>query len=179
VTNDTMNPSAPSKLVPVLAGGATMTASVLIPVLNLVNCLCCAGVMGGAVLGVWMYKRTFPPDLPFRVSDGAAVGALAGIVGAVLNTLISGFELMLASGGIAQRIEAQFETMQNSPISGADPAQLEQAREFVTQLAQSPGLLVILVFVLFLVIFTGFGALGGVIGGNIFKTKTAPPAPTA
>jgi hypothetical protein len=39
-------------------------------------------------------------------------------------------------------------------------------------------MLFIIALIFALVIFVGFGALGGVIGGNIFKTKIIPQLPT-
>lgn len=177
--NDSLVQNPPSKLVPVLVGGAVMAATAVIPFLNFINCACCAGIMGGAVLAAYMYKRNFPPEQPFRVSDGVTVGALSGIVGAVLAGVIAVLSMGMTSGSFMQEFETQFETMQQSPPPGSDPAQLEQARQFFSQFADSPGIVIMFIMVAIFVIFVGFGALGGVIGGNIFKTKIVQAPPPA
>jgi len=162
----------PSKLVPVLLGGLAMTATGTIPVLSLVNCACCAGIMGGAILGVWMYKKSFPSSMPFTVGTGALIGTLSGLVGSILTTIISTFVFGLFSSNFGANFDAQIEEIFNNPgMSVQNPAQVEQIREIITGLVSSPALLFLFILVASAFVFTGFGALGGVIGGNIFKTK--------
>ena len=164
----------PSKLMPVLIGGSAMTAISIIPVLNWINCACCAGIMGAAVLGVWFYKKSFPPDMPFTVSDGAAVGALSGLVGAVMTSLLQSLILSFGSTDYTFQIEQALDEAQNR---ATDPAAMEAAREFIMQLTGNPFLLFLVGLLFALVIYVGFGALGGVIGGNIFKTRVIPAPP--
>ncbi len=51
-------PEKPSKLMPALYGGVIMGLISGIPFLNLVNCLCCAGVMLGGFMAVFFTRRT-------------------------------------------------------------------------------------------------------------------------
>ncbi|MBR9977083.1 MAG: DUF4199 family protein [Bacteroidetes bacterium] len=166
----------PSKLLPVLIGGGAMAAVSVIPVLNLINCACCAGIMGAAVLGVWFYKKEFPADTPFTIGDGAAIGALSGIVGAVLSSFLQMITLGAFSSDFMFTIEDELdEVFAQAELQATDPAAVEAIREFVMQLASTPMLLFLLGLVVSLVLYVGFGALGGLIGGNIFKTKILPP----
>ncbi len=174
--NDMTLSNSPSKLVPVFIGGLAMTATAVIPMLNLINCLCCAGIMGGAILGVWFYKKNFPADAIFTVGDGAVIGALSGLVGAGLTAIIQALQFGIMSGGSVQFEEELDEALQQMESAGQDPAALEAAREFITQMVTNPMMFFLVILVASMVIFVGFGALGGVIGGNIFKTKTVAPA---
>lgn len=164
----------PSKLVPVLIGGGAMTVISIVPFLNFINCACCAGIMGAAVLGVWFYKKSFPMDMPFTVGDGAATGALSGIVGAFFTTILQFLMLGGGSADLTYQIEEAFD---QAEMQATDPVAMEQARELVMQLASQPMLLFVIALIVALVLFVGFGALGGVIGGNIFKTKIIPQPP--
>ncbi len=168
----------PSKLVPVLIGAGAMTATAVIPLVNAINCLCCAGIMGGAVLGVWFYKKSFPEHMPFRTGDGAVIGTFSGMLGAVLTSVIetvtTGFSGAMQSEQMQQQIEQAFD---QASQQGSDPAAIEAVQQFVTQLFSSPLMLFAVMLLASVFVFTAFGALGGVIGGNIFKTKVTEQLP--
>jgi putative copper export protein len=163
----------PSKLMPVLIGAAAMTATAVIPLVNAINCLCCAGIMGGAVLGVWFYKKSFPEDMTFRVSDGAVVGTFSGMIGAVLTSVIETLTMGFSGELMTEQIESQLEqAFDQAAQQGSDPAAIEAVQQFITTMMTNPIMMFIVVLLGSLFVFTGFGALGGVIGGNIFKSKT-------
>ncbi len=170
----------PSKLVPVLIGGAVMAATAVIPVLNMINCLCCAGIMGGGVLAVYFYKKNFSPDLPFSVGDGTIAGLFSGLVGAVLTAIIQAMMIGVSTHGLPPEFDEGFDNaIRQMEGSGQDPQIVYQMKDFITQVATSPFLLFLLILIFSLFIFAAFGTLGGVIGGNIFKTrvvKTSPPS---
>jgi hypothetical protein len=67
------------------------------------------------------------------------------------------------------------QALSQAETQAADPAAIDMIREGFTTLAGTPVLLALLMLLAALVVFVGFGALGGVIGGNIFKTKVIPP----
>ena len=69
---------------------------------------------------------------------------------------------------IADSVDAAFDQAQTG---AADAAQIEQAREVIVQLVANPMLLFFFLLIASVLLYTAFGALGGVIGGNIFKTK--------
>ncbi len=166
----------PSKLIPVLIGGGAMTAISVIPVLNFINCACCAGIMGAAVLGVWFYKKSFPEDMAFSIGDGVAVGALSGLVAAPITTLAQMLTMGVFSADSATELQDTFDlAFSKAETQATDPAAVEAVREMFMSIAANPALLFVLSLVFALILYVGFGALGGVIGGNIFKTKIVPP----
>lgn len=163
----------PKKLIPVLIGALAMTATSAIPFISLINCLCCAGIMGGAVLGVWFYKKGFPPGLPFTIGNGALVGTLSGLIAGGLMALITSLQAGLFSGDFAERLLPQLE--EGLQKGNADPATTTEIMNLFTSLAEQPAVLFALILFISVLVFTAFGALGGVIGGNIFKTRVVVP----
>ncbi|TLY32330.1 MAG: hypothetical protein E6K56_03505 [Ignavibacteria bacterium] len=168
-----MNPK-PDKKIPALYGGIIMGLVSSIPFLSLINCLCCAGILLGGFLGVMFYKKNFTPDTPpFTAGDCAAVGALAGVVGAVVGTVLSLLFVALV-GDVARQFI--LDLLKNSNLQlpqGFLQMFEERMREGATGLA--------LVFRLMaaLVIDSVFGLLGGLIGYSVFKTKQSPTSGNA
>jgi hypothetical protein len=72
-----------NKLKPALLGGLIVGVLSAIPLLN--YCCCIWGIGGGFLAG-FLYIKSAP--LPVKVGDGAVIGALTGIVGAVLYFII-------------------------------------------------------------------------------------------
>jgi len=176
--NDMYTPSKPPKLTPVLIGGGAMTLSFIVPGLNFLNCICCAGIMGSAILGVWFYKKSFPADMPFTVGDGAIIGTLSGVAGAVMSTIAQTIMMGVWSSGLNEDILNQIEAALDQAASqGSDPVAIDAVEQLVMSVIENPLLIFVVVFVMSLVVFVAFGALGGLIGGNIFKTKIVAELP--
>ena len=155
-----------------------MAATTVTPVLNWINCLCCAGIMGGAVVATWMYKRNFPPSMPFSVGDGATIGVLSGLFGAVLNSMLSALLLGVSSHNMSAAFDEKFdEALRRMESTGQDVQAFNHVRDLVLQVAQSPILLFLIILAFSLLLFAAFGVLGGLIGGSIFKTRTVPVVP--
>jgi hypothetical protein len=165
--------SKPDKKIPAIYGGIIMGLVSSIPFLSLINCLCCAGVLLGGFLAVMFYKKNFTPDTPpFTASDCAAVGALAGVVGALVGTVLSLIFIALV-GDVARQF--MLDALKNSNLQLPEGLldKLEgRLREGATVLGAAFRLLSSLV------IDTLFGLLGGLIGYSVFKTKEQlPPGP--
>jgi hypothetical protein len=139
-----------------LAGGVVITLLANIPILNLINCLLCAGFWLGAILAVWLYKRqSGSVTLGQAVGVGALAGLFAGVLGFLLSfTGLTGARALLES--YAQLAPAD---------AGIDPA-------MAAALAGPASIALNLVGVLTNVV---FGVIGGLIGGAIFKTRTPVP----
>ena len=168
-----MNPK-PDKKIPASYGGIIMGLISAIPFLGVVNCLCCAGILLGGFLAVVFYKNNFTPDTPpFTAGDCMAVGALAGIVGAVVDTLLS-IVFVALFGNVAQ----EFILGILRDMSLQIPEELMNAiEEALTQ--GTMGFAIIMSFFSALVLDSLFGLLGGLIGYAIFKPKqqVMPPPP--
>ncbi len=168
----------PNKLLPAVYGGIIMGVISGVPFLSFVNCCCCAGILFGGLMAVFFYKKDITQDMaPLSSSDALAVGALAGVFGAVVASVLDGI-FMLAVGNLAgeklAEIIRQFYdragvTDQLPPGSLDQLDMLRNAHFTVLKVVQS------------FIIHPLFGLLGGLIGYAIFKPKpaipTAPPTP--
>lgn len=164
---------------PALIGGGALGVASAIPGLNCLNCACCALVIGGGVLAAQLYLKDRPPTAQPPYGDGAKVGLFAGLVGAVVATIIS-IPLNLAFSGMRPD-PAQLEEMMGQ---GEIPPELVQLIETLGTTGQGAGgIFMSLLF--YLVAFSIFATLGGVIGAAIFHKKGGGPgsavaaAPTA
>ena len=150
------------KLIPALWGGVLMGVISGVPGLNFVNCLCCAGVLAGGVFAVFMYRRQIAPQQDITTADGALLGLLAGVFGAVIGTVLS---MMFGAAGL------QF--LQDLHRVTDDPRLLE-ALDQLDQYTMTGGLF-FLSMITSLVVNSLFGLLGGMLGTAFFgKAKTRP-----
>jgi hypothetical protein len=72
---------------PALIGGVTMGVLSALPVVSAGNLCCCLWVVAGGLLAAYLLQQ----DRPARITpgDGAIVGLLAGVIGAVVQLLLS------------------------------------------------------------------------------------------
>jgi len=143
-------------LISSLIGAGLSLLLVNIPVVNLVNCVVCAGFWLGPLLAVWLYRRQAGA---LTMGQALGVGTLAG----VWHGLI-GFGLSFA--GLAG-----FQAVVNSYAQIAPGA---------TGIEGTIGGLEATVMTVFgVVVSTVFGAIGGLIGGALFKGSPRPMTPAA
>ena len=87
----------PSKFTPVLISSGLMILISILPVLNLLNLLCCAGIIFGGAAGTYYYARRLDNSgQVIQNKDGIMIGLLAGIISAILYVMISTFIIMLS-----------------------------------------------------------------------------------
>ncbi len=160
----------PSVLMPALYGGIVIAVISAVPGLNLLNCLCCAGVMIGGAMSVFFYKKDLTESHPTLTSgDAVQLGALAGVFGAIIGSAISA-AILAAFGDVSKHMIMTFMEQYRNDIPSEAFDQMERG------MAMGGGLWVISL-VSSLVIDTIFGLLGGLIGYAIWKPKAgaAPP----
>ena len=160
----------PDKFIPALYGGLIIGFISAVPILQFVNCFCCAGVLAGGFLSVFFYKSNFTPDTPpYTSGDCLAVGAIAGVIGAVVSTLLTMMFLAMF-GDVAREFLLKF--LENPSLQIPEEA-LQQIR---TALEEAPGGVASVVIDLIsgLILYPIFGLLGGLIGYAVWK-----PAPAA
>ncbi|MDI6804289.1 MAG: hypothetical protein QME58_10665 [Bacteroidota bacterium] len=156
----------PDKFIPAIYGGIIIGIISSVPFLNLINCLCCAGIMGGGVLAVFFYKQNYTPDTqPFSKGDCLTVGVYAGIVGAFVGTVLDVVFLMTFGNVVGQFV---MDNIQNMDIEIP-----EESLEAIKQAFQETTSIYSVMFSLIssLILNSIFGLLGGLIGYNIFKPK--------
>ncbi|HRC84358.1 MAG TPA: hypothetical protein PK413_01970 [Thermoanaerobaculia bacterium] len=159
-----------------LIGGLALGAASAIPPVSCLNCACCALVIGGGVLAAYLYFKDQPASAQVPYGDGAVLGALAGLVGAVTDTVIELPVKLLANalGFGAKNAEALNKVLSNPDVP-------EGAKRFMAML-MSPGGTIAGVFLglaMKLVIFGIFAMIGGLIGASMFAKKSAAPPPPA
>ncbi len=102
-----------NKIKPALLGGLIVGLLSAIP---FVNYCCCIWGIGGGALATYLYIQN--SATPVRPGDGAMMGGLAGIFGALIY-LVIGIPLAYLMAGGAQIAEQLAKAGVNVPFSGA------------------------------------------------------------
>ena len=175
----------PSKLRASVVSGVVIGVVWAIPGLNLINCCCCAGVILGGVLAMYVYQQEFTDEMqPVESSDAVILGIFSGVI-AAFTAMILNLLIIAVFGDIA----AQFaRSMMQKLIDrldqtgGMPPDSIDQLREeFERSLGQSRTVTGVLAdLVVNLIINPLFAMLGALIGYSFFRRKKKidyPPQP--
>jgi len=73
--------------VPSFWGGLFIVLISAIPGINVVNCMCGAGVIGGGIFTVYLHRRMVGPSEKITAKTGAVLGLLSGVIGACLSVV--------------------------------------------------------------------------------------------
>ena len=149
----------PKKLKAAAIGGGAAGIASQIPI---VNCLCCALVIGGGLLAVYLAMRNEPATDAAPYGDGAMVGVLAGVAAAIVGLLVS-IPMTMIMGDpmeLARSILEGFEGMPPEVLEGFSGAEAPSMAGL--------GVIAVLFSLVFNVIFS---AIGGVIGAGVFHKK--------
>lgn len=153
----------PSMLMPALYGGIIMAVIGAVPGLNLINCLCCAGVMLGGFMAVYFYKKELTPEMPpLQSSDGLQLGALAGVFGGVIGAILSVLIIQVA-GNVGGEFMLQFMERFRDSMPPESWDEMERG-------IREGGVSFFQLFIS-LVVSVIFGLLGGLIGYQVLKPK--------
>lgn len=158
-----MSNQRPGMLTPALVGGVAAGVLTAFPFLG---CLCCLWIIGGAMLAAYLLARNSPTSL--SAGDGAIVGIFTGIVAAVVDSVVS-IPFQAANEEVIRKFMEQISQFTHEMPSGWE-TWLEKSAAGI-----SPGMFM-LGLVIAAVVFSAFGALGGVIGVSLFGKKKTPPA---
>lgn len=158
-----------SKLQPVLLGGLFIGVLSALPIVNLGNCLCCLWVVSGGLLAAWLLQQAQPTAI--GAGDGAIVGLLAGLVGAVVGTALE-IPIHRLTGSMGQDILQQLLAQSGDMPSGIREL-LEQAAQ-----AETRGAMIVFGLAVAAVVNAIFGTLGGLLGATLVRPSApAPPPP--
>ncbi len=159
-----MNQQRPGVFMPALVGGVVAGVLTAVPFLG---CFCCLWIIGGAMLAAYLLAKNSPASI--TPGDGAIVGIFAGIVGAVVDAIVSiPFEAM--NREVIQNLMERFSRYMEEVPSGWQTL-LDRAGE-----RPSPAFF-LLGLVISAAVFAALGALGGVIGAALFGRKKASLPP--
>ena len=158
-----METQRPRMLMPALIGGIL---SGLLSAIPFISCLCCLWVIGGGLLAAYLLSKDSPNSL--TTGDGAIVGVFAGIIGSVVDTIVSiPFDAMMRNSQFMQALLDKVSEYAQDMPSGLEG--LLESGPFSGSFSIAWALLGL---VISMVIFSAFSALGGIIGVSIFKKKS-------
>ena len=174
----------PSKLRPAILGGLIIGVISGIPGLSLLNCCCCAGILLGGAMSVYLYRKEFTNEMPpMESSDALILGIIAGIVGALITTCL-GALITLILGPVETQMMRNFmeKLTQKLENNGSVPSgTLDNMRDQFEQAMKEGGTVggILRSLVYALILYPIFSMLGGLIGYGIFgrKKPAAPPQP--
>ena len=133
---------APSMLKPALISGAAFGVAGAIPVINWINCACCALIIGCGFLAAFLYSKDCQrAGSPFSAGNGATVGLVSGLVYGAISGVLGGIISAAFGMGDWQEVIEQIQA------SGAeiDPEVLNQISSFMES---SGSLMMILISIL-------------------------------
>jgi hypothetical protein len=170
----------PSVLKAGALAGLAAAAVFVLPIIQLLNCACCAPLVGTGVLGAWLFARQpIGPDAnpAFTAGDGALAGAVTGLFGGVMATIIS--FVAGTSSDLKDRDELRRQILESLP-DDADAATREQVLRMADGMADffsSTGGSFLAVLLFMLVLFTATCTVGGLLGSAFFRNRpvTRPP----
>ena len=151
---------------PALWGGAFIGVLSALPLVNLGNCCCCLWVLIGGGLAAYLRQQSLPYQI--AAAEGALVGLMAGVAGAVINTVLS-IPFQMVTGPMMQ---GWIERM----VAG-NPDIPPEFRDALTRARGAGAGGWILGLLATLIIYPLFALLGGLLGAAIFKKNLPPPPP--
>jgi hypothetical protein len=166
----------PNKWRSAVIAGVVLGAVSGIPVISLINCCCCAGVLGGGVLAFYLYRQEHTEGMvPLESSDGLILGIMAGVIGAFVQAVIHGFIILFFAGvqeefsrSIMEKIIDRLERSGGMPSDA-----IEQMRDQIESSMRESNTLTGFMKSLFmgLIIYPIFAMLGGLLGYGLFRPK--------
>jgi hypothetical protein len=153
---------------PAFLGGSIMGVLSSIPI---VNCLCCAWIVGGGGFATWLVGRNLPRRAgagALSYGDGAFAGVLTGVWGGIVATLVS-IPLRMLSAQALEQARAQMET-----IFSENPEIPDTVREMILALvSQELSLVGVLVTLVLNLVFYGlFSMIGGILLVAILRQQS-------
>ena len=145
-----------------LIGGCVAGFLSVIPIVNLLNFICCLWVLVGGGIAVYILTTSAPG--PITYGNGAVVGLLAGIITGVIYWVIN----VLIIAGFGTGLAYLEQLAERFP-------QFEEYLGMARTATVGAGMIIVVLFFI-IIICAIFGTLGGVIGTAIFVRKKEPPA---
>jgi len=155
-----------NKLKPALIGGVLLGLLSVIPFVNFLNICCCLWAILGGMLASYLYVKS--SATPVSAGEGAVLGALTGLVGAVIS-LILGIPISYAMGPTMRNLVLSIMENVNRQQAQLMRAQLEAAGDSMVRLIVNALILAVLLFV--------FSIVGGLIGVALFEKRKSGPVP--
>jgi hypothetical protein len=140
-----------------------------LPIIQAGNACCCLWVVSGGVIAAYLFQQN--TTTPITPADGALIGLLAGLAGALVRTVVA-IPIDILVSPMQQAIVQRLLDM------GTVPPEMRDMLERYGRGGAMGGVLFVVgrVFELVFWLFTGsiFSTLGGLLGALIFKKQTPP-----
>jgi hypothetical protein len=161
---------------PALVGGLVTGVLSALPIVYLGNLCCCLWVISGGVVAAYVLQQE--QSSPITPGDGALVGLLAGLAGAVIQTVVS-IPISLMFGPMERAIvQRVLDTAGSMPPEVRDALdQYVHGGVFGNSVLFIAGRFVELFVAL--VLGSIFSTIGGLIGAAIFRKPIKPTEPGA
>jgi hypothetical protein len=143
---------------PALIGGGIAGVLSAIP---FINCLCCLWIIGGAMLSAYLLSKD--SKVVLSSGDGAIVGALAGVIAAIVDFFVS-IPFQAMSDEMARNIMEKVAEYTDEMPQGWEG--FFEGGGFEASMAMN-----ILGLLIAAVVFSILGALGGILGMSMFRKK--------
>jgi len=140
-----------------------------LPLISAGNACCCLWVLSGGVVAAYLLQQN--TSTPITPGDGALVGLLAGLIGAVVQTMVA-IPIDIIVGPMQRELAARILDM-----AGTLPPEMRDMIERVSNRNQTLPFMVIgrMVALVFGLCIGGiFATIGGLVGAMIFQKKTPP-----
>lgn len=155
-----------SKLKSALIGGAVFGTASALPYLEKINMLCCALIIGAGVLATYLHFKDMEP-MTGRMGQGALVGLLAGVFGAVATTIVT---VIVTAAGLKDEQGAEASAMLDN-LGTVPPEVLSFTKWFVNTATEVSVSMVMFTLVSSLVLYAIFSTIGGLVGAAMFAKK--------
>ncbi len=155
---------------PALIGGVVMGVLSALPIVSVGNACCCLWVVSGGVVAAYVLQQN--QTAPITPGDGALVGLLAGLFGALVQAVLS-LPINLIVGPMERELMQRILDM-----AGNIPPDIRDALERYGRDGRNGPLLIlgrIVAFVFWLCVAAVFSTLGGLLGAAMFRKPAAPP----
>lgn len=164
----------PSKFTPIIISSFLMVFISIFPVLNLLNLLCCAGIVIGGAAGTYYYGRQLEKAGGFiQNKDGIMIGLLSGIISAIIYVIFSTLIMMISQQNPVELVYKMTEQY-SIPI----PPESEKMLQTVFKEYQQNGFSTIMIGVELLsriVSHCIFGPVGGLLAASIMNKRRNVP----
>src|SRR6266542_1040356 len=140
-----------------------------LPIVSAGNICCCLWVVSGGLVAAYVFQQQH--SAPISAADGALVGLLAGIFGAMIHTVVS-IPVDIIVGPMQRAMMQRFIDM-----TGNMPSDMRDMLERISDRRSSGAFFLvghIVGFMFWLFVGGVFSTLGGLLGSAIFRKQTPP-----
>jgi hypothetical protein len=160
----------PGQFTAVLIATFIMVFMSLFPVINIINLICCAGIILGGAAGTFFYARQLEKNgMMIQNKDGMMIGLLAGIISAIVYVILSTLIIM-----ITKQNPVEFAYKFTDEYGFKLPPESEKLLKGIYDEYNQRGFSMLVVGIeLFTRIISHciFGPLGGLIAASIFNKR--------